>query len=381
MTSTIPAEFDLQNYSYELPEELIAQSPLPQRDGSRLLLMGPTGKIEDALIKEIGASIDTRINTNMNAGDVLVLNNSKVIPMRMFGHKEANNQGPGGKVEILINSIRQDGRAEALIKASRPLHLRSRIIIDDLDDLGNDKKAYFEVVDITQRGENKLYLLQLFSDETIQQLCEKYGVMPLPPYIRRSASAEDRERYQTVYAKESGSAAAPTAGLHFSEELLDQLQQQGIIICELTLHVGIGTFTPIRSRDIRQHTMHPEFCNMPQQICNTLNEARAKGRKIIAVGTTSLRTLESFWDKESACFIAGEKQTNLYIYPGKEAPENVIHSTDILITNFHQPSSSLLLLVCAFGGYDKVMNAYKHAIRQRYRFFSYGDACLFHRTP
>ncbi|MCH9665879.1 MAG: tRNA preQ1(34) S-adenosylmethionine ribosyltransferase-isomerase QueA, partial [Gammaproteobacteria bacterium] len=377
----IPAEFDLQNYSYELPEELIAQSPLPQRDGSRLLLMGPTGKIEDALIKEIGASIDTRINTNMNAGDVLVLNNSKVIPMRMFGHKEANNQGPGGKVEILINSIRQDGRAEALIKASRPLHLRSRITIDDVADLGNDKKAYFEVVDITQRGENKLYLLQLFSDETIQQLCEKYGVMPLPPYIRRSASAEDRERYQTVYAKESGSAAAPTAGLHFSEELLDQLQQQGIIICELTLHVGIGTFTPIRSRDIRQHTMHPEFCNMPQQICNTLNEARAKGRKIIAVGTTSLRTLESFWDKESACFIAGEKQTNLYIYPGKEAPENVIHSTDILITNFHQPSSSLLLLVCAFGGYDKVMNAYKHAIRQRYRFFSYGDACLFHRTP
>ncbi|MBE8182883.1 MAG: tRNA preQ1(34) S-adenosylmethionine ribosyltransferase-isomerase QueA [Candidatus Portiera sp.] len=387
LEKSLLAIYDLGNYSYELPEELIAQEPLEHRDASKLLHVHPKnagGKLEDAKIKELGKF--------MQSGDVLVLNNSRVMPMRVFGRKENLEQGHsskgqglqgGGKVEIMINSIRQDNKglyknwdlAEALIKSSRPLKQASRILIDAKAGI------YFEVVGISRQGENKLYQLKSGggeSNQSIQDICMKYGVMPLPPYIKRSVTEADSERYQTVYAKESGSAAAPTAGLHFSKELLGELKQRGIIICELTLHVGIGTFSPIRSRDIRQHKMHPEFCSMTADTCSLLNQTRKNGSKIIAGGTTSLRTLESFWDRESNCFKAGDIWTDLFIYPGKDGQAKNIHSVDMLLTNFHQPSSSLLLLVCAFAGYEEVMTAYKHAIDRGYRFFSYGDACLFH---
>lgn len=380
MKSPIPPQFSLRQYAYDLPDELIAQYPLEQRDGAKLLHLLPTGAVEDTNIKNLAKYL--------LPGDLLVLNNSKVLPMRIFGHKQAkwagqadtgiskNNDTKGSKVEILITSIKDERHAEALIKASRSPKPGSRIIIGTQPQ--SYKQNYFVVDAISNNG---TYRLSTAPDQNIKDLCDKYGLTPLPPYIKREADTADRQRYQTIYAKQTeqnkhqGSAAAPTAGLHFSSELLTNIKNNGIDICELTLDVGLGTFAPIRSNDIREHKMHSEFCQMPEKVSSMLNQAKSDERRIVAVGTTSLRVLESFYDSEAHMYYSGSKDTNIFIYPGGRN----ITTADLLLTNFHQPSSSLLLLVCAFSGYEQIMYAYQHAINDHYRFFSYGDACLLHR--
>ena len=338
MTAKIPAEFNLNNYSYDLPQELIAQRPLPQRDAARMLCLGSDGTgsgagvgagtgadagsgadvIEDSLIKDLG--------TRLRPGDLLVLNNSKVLPMRLLGRKaggdtEAGSDGggasriggdaetgpggggtsraggdteagpAGGKVELLINKILDSRKAEALIRARRAPRTGEILRVGD---------AELKVLDATmERDGVKLHRLELLAGgecQSILELCQARGLTPLPPYIRHFATDDDKLRYQTLYASQPGSAAAPTAGLHFSEELLDGIREMGVAVRELTLHVGIGTFTPIRTQDIRQHKMHPEFCEMPQDLADLLNKTRAEGGRIVAVGTTSLRALESFYE-------------------------------------------------------------------------------------
>ena len=358
MPGPIPPKIDLDYYSYDLPQGLIAQHPPRNRNGARLLYIGQEGKIEDSLIK--------KLDSYLKRGDVLVLNNSRVLPLRLFGNKQdTNNNKIGGKVELLITKIKSEHQAEALIKASGAPKPGSHIILD------KDPNTYLQIIS----SSNGIYLLRCAAEKNITMICEQFGATPLPPYIKRGVNSTDKLRYQTVYAKESGSAAAPTAGLHFTNNLLKKLSDQGVHICELTLHVGIGTFTPIRSRDIRKHKMHPEYCRLSKATSDKLNQAKAKGRRIIAVGTTSLRALETFFDSTGGTFRPGAKDTSIFIYPGGQK----IKSADILLTNFHQPASSLLLLICAFGGYENIMKGYKHAVDKGYKFLSYGDACLINR--
>jgi S-adenosylmethionine:tRNA ribosyltransferase-isomerase len=335
------------DFRFDLPPEQIAQAPLPVRTASRLLCLdGVTGDIEDRQFQELPE--------RLRAGDLLVFNDTRVLPARLFGVKDT-----GGRIEILVERLLDDGRVLAQCRASKTPKPGQRLRLDG--------GAEAEVV--ARRGE--FYELQFPADEPLPALLERIGHMPLPPYIARPDRDEDRARYQTVYARRPGAVAAPTAGLHFDEPLLARLDALGVERAFVTLHVGAGTFQPLRVEHIEAHRMHAEWLTVSDATASRVNAAKAEGRRVIAVGTTVVRTLET------AAVPAGAGtgvrpftgETDIFIYPGYR-----FRVVDALVTNFHLPESTLLMLVCAFAGTDHVLNAYRHAVRAGYRFFSYGDA-------
>lgn len=331
------------DFNYRLPEELIAQYPLAERSASRMLHM-------DKLSGAVSDRQFTDLLELLSADDLLVFNDTKVIPARLFGRKAS-----GGKVEILIERIEDQHQALAHIKASKSPKAGSRIELEN---------GYcFEVVG----READLFRLRLPGATGVLDLLADVGHIPLPPYIDRNDENSDLERYQTVFAERAGAVAAPTAGLHFDQTMLDRLEQKGLQRTFVTLHVGSGTFRPVRVEDLSQHTMHKEFYSVSQSTVDAVAAARARGGRVVAVGTTAVRALESA--STGGQLAAGVGDTDLFIMPGYR-----FKSVDALFTNFHLPESTLLMLVSAFAGYDAVMAAYRHAIEQRYRFFSYGDA-------
>lgn len=334
------------DFAYELPADLIAQRPAPQRSGSRLLSVKTgSGAISDLQFVDFPGLL--------RPGDLLVFNDTRVIPARVLGAKPT-----GGQVEVLLERILEGHRILAHVHASKALRPEIPVL------LPGSVEARF----IARHAD--LFELEL-STEPLAYF-ERYGAMPLPPYIERTAETDDATRYQTVYARESGAVAAPTAGLHFDAAMLERCAQLGVLTAYVTLHVGAGTFQAIRVDDLDQHRMHLERVNVSEQVCEAIRETRARGGRIIAVGTTVVRSLESATVSGRVAPFAGE--TQLFIRPGY--PFRVV---DALLTNFHLPESTLLMLVCAFGGYDVVMNAYRHAVTQHYRFFSYGDAMFMER--
>ncbi|MFN3884433.1 MAG: tRNA preQ1(34) S-adenosylmethionine ribosyltransferase-isomerase QueA [Rhodocyclaceae bacterium] len=335
----------LDDFDYPLPPERIAQAPLPERSASRLLhLRGQ--QIEDRLFRDLPELLAP--------GDLLVMNDTRVLHARLFGRKAT-----GGQVEVLIERVTAADEALAQVRASKSPKVGSRIRLEkafDVEVLGRDDEFY------------RLH----FPGDAIE-LIERHGRLPLPPYIERAAEAPDEERYQTIFARQPGSVAAPTAGLHFDAPLLERLQACGIGIAHVTLHVGAGTFQPVRVRDIAEHRMHSERYYVPPATAEAIAATRQKGGRIVAVGTTSLRTLESAADDEGQVKV-GAGETALFITPGYR-----FRIVDRLITNFHLPKSTLLMLVSAFGGMEPIRAAYRHAIDAGYRFFSYGDAMLIER--
>ena len=333
------------DFHYELPEALIAQAPLAERSASRLLLV-PSG--DDAL-SDLGVR---DLPSLLQPGDLLVFNDTRVIPARLFGTKAT-----GGRVEFLIERLLPGNEARAQLGFSKPPKPGSRIALD----AGGE-------VEVLGR-EDSFWHLRFHVGESLEQWLQHAGRLPLPPYIQREPGADDAERYQTVFAREIGAVAAPTAGLHFDDALLDALRERGVQFGHVTLHVGAGTFQPMRVEDIREHRMHSEWLNVGAELVQQVRRTRAAGGRVIAVGTTVLRALESaLVDGELQPF-AGE--TNIFIFPGYR-----IRSIDALLTNFHLPESTLLMLVSAFAGKARVFAAYEHAVREQYRFFSYGDAML-----
>jgi S-adenosylmethionine:tRNA ribosyltransferase-isomerase len=332
-----------QDYHYNLPEHLIAQQPLSERSASKLLCLNrATGAVTDTVFSQI-----TELLT---AGDLLVLNNTRVIPARLFGHKIT-----GGKVEILIERVLSDTLMLVQIRASKALKTDQEVIIAN----------QFRVA-VTER-KNALYTLQMVNNDTIDQMLSSAGHMPLPPYIKRSDTLEDQTRYQSVFAEQPGAAAAPTASLHFDQLLLDKIHNQGIETGFITLHVGAGTFQPIRVNKLADHVMHSERVDVSADIVEKICQTKMRKGRIIAVGTTVMRALEAASLRGTISPLHGE--TQLFITPGFR-----FNTVDAMLTNFHVSESTLLTLVCAFGGYQQVMKAYQHAITQSYRFFSYGDA-------
>ena len=343
--------YDISDYDYDLPRGLIAQYPLSKRTDARLMNLSAAG-IEDTYIRHLPQLL--------RKDDVLVFNNTRVLPMRFFAIKKS-----GGKVEVLLNRILNKNEGEALVRSSRPIPIKSHLSINP------NRNAELQVIG----RHNEFYLVKSPPNISLMNLCRLYGQVPLPPYIDRDPLPQDKRRYQTVFAKEAGAAAAPTAGLHFSKALLHAIEAAGIMRLELTLHTGAATFAPIRTTDISKHKMHSEWCELSPAVAQRLNDAKARKRRIIAVGTTSLRVLETAYRPKHS-FQAYKGETNLFIHPGSEP----IRSVDMLVTNFHLPRSSLLFLVSAFGGYELIMQAYRHAIKHSYRFFSYGDAMLIPRA-
>ncbi len=339
------------DFHYELPDALIAQAPLPERSASRLLLVPPG----DAGFGDLGVR---DLPSLLQPGDLLVFNDTRVIPARLFG-----NKATGGRVEILIERLLPGSEARAQLGFSKPPRPGSRIALD----AGGE-------VEILSRDDAGFWQLRFHLPEPLENWLLHAGRLPLPPYIQREPGADDAERYQTVFAREIGAVAAPTAGLHFDDALLDGLRERGVQFGHVTLHVGAGTFQPMRVDDIRDHRMHSEWLNVGAELVQQVRRTRAAGGRVIAVGTTVLRALESATstneagDAELQPF-AGE--TNIFIFPGYR-----IRSIDALLTNFHLPESTLLMLVSAFAGKARVFAAYEHAVRERYRFFSYGDAML-----
>ena len=329
------------DFEYSLPAELIAQQPLPERSAARLLaLEGPDP--EDSRVREMGRFL--------RAGDLLVLNDTRVIPARLRGRKAT-----GGQVEVLIERIESPDTALAMVRASKSPPTGSRMTLE-------------EAVDIEVLGrEGMFFRLRLLNRPDFLAALQQHGHVPLPPYIERPDSAEDQERYQTVFAARDGAVAAPTAGLHFDEALLETLRGQGVELATVTLHVGAGTFQPVKVADTEEHQMHAEYAEVGADTCTAIEACRARGGRVVAVGTTSMRSLESAAQGGELRPFAGE--TRLFITPGCR-----FHVVDRLLTNFHLPQSTLLMLVTAFGGYHRVMAAYEHAVAHRYRFFSYGDA-------
>jgi len=336
--------YSLSDFDFDLPQELIAQLPLPERSASRLLHVAGDTLIDRAFADIVGL---------LEPGDLLVLNDTRVLKARFFGIKET-----GGKVEVLIERVIDSRSVHAQVRASKSPPPGSRIRLADA----------FDVIVGERVGE--FYALQ-FPDDVFT-LIDAHGRLPLPPYIEHSADAFDEQRYQTVYAKQPGAVAAPTAGLHFDQGLLDKLRERGVQFATVTLHVGAGTFQPVRTENLAEHNMHSEWYTVPQATVDAVNAARAAGRAVVAVGTTSLRALESA--SQSGRLQAGSADTRLFITPGY-----AFNTVTRLITNFHLPKSTLLMLVSAFAGYDVIRAAYAHAIMQRYRFFSYGDAMLLTR--
>ena len=351
--------YALSDYNYKLPAELIAQKPVDRRDQSNLLVLNRKAG-------ELSHHRFHMIDHFLKPGDVLVINNTAVIPGRLLGRKDS-----GGKVEVLICNFGGNGNSktlnarrvyECLVKTAKPLK--------------PGRKLYFEEgldAEVIERC-NGTYIIRFDSEGDFETLLERIGQVPLPPYIRRSPNLEppcdDRSAYQTVYASEKGAVAAPTAGLHFTPELLEKLKDKRIETVSLTLHVGYGTFVPVRSEDIRHHHMHAESYSIPPQAAQKINSARNAGRRIIAVGTTCVRTLE--YASDSAGWVrAGNGCCDLFIYAGYR-----FKAVDAMITNFHLPKSTLLMLVSAFAGRQKIIHAYQEAIKRKYRFYSYGDAML-----
>ena len=333
----------LSDFDYQLPERLIAQYPEPERSQSRLLaLLEASDRVSDLGFRDLPSLL--------RPGDLLVFNNTRVMPARLHGHKES-----GGKVELLIERVLSEQRALAHVRASKSPKPGGRLLI------GAGEQ---EVLVEARQGE--LFELRL-SQGDFHQLMAEEGHMPLPPYIQRDDKAFDQERYQTVYAERTGAVAAPTAGLHFDREMLAQLTERGIEQAQVTLHVGAGTFQPVRSENLDEHIMHSEWLEVDETVCRQVRETRERGGRVIAVGTTSVRSLEAASAEGELQPYRGE--TRLFIQPGYK-----FRSVDCLITNFHLPKSSLLMLVAAFAGYDRIMAAYRHAVAQEYRFFSYGDA-------
>ncbi len=334
-----------QDFNFDLPEELIAQDPLEDRSSSRLLVLNKeTGETQHKVFKDI---IDY-----LQPGDCLVINNTKVIPARLIGEKE----GTGAKVEILLLKRQENDIWEALVKPGKKAKIGSKIIFG-----GGILKG--EIVKIVEEGNR---LVQFHYEGIFEEILDKLGQMPLPPYITHQL--EDKNRYQTVYAKYEGSAAAPTAGLHFTKELLEQITEKGIVIANVTLHVGLGTFRPVKEENILEHHMHSEFYQIEEEEADKINQAKKIGGRIVCVGTTSCRTVESAAD-DNGFVKAGSGDTEIFIYPGYR-----FKVLDALITNFHLPESTLIMLVSALAGRENTLNAYETAVKERYRFFSFGDA-------
>ena len=341
----------LEDFDYHLPPELIAQFPAPQRGASRLLRLSEAG-LADSLFADLPQFL--------HAGDVLVFNDTRVIKARLYGIKAS-----GGKIEVLVERILGAHEALVQMRASHPPRPGSRLSFETL--------LQAEVLE--RRGD--LYLLRFDGPASVLELLERHGHLPLPPYITHAEGEEDQARYQTVYAQRPGAVAAPTAGLHFDEDMLERLRRAGLQLAWLTLHVGAGTFQPVRVSNLAEHKMHSEYYEIPPATAQAIAAARAAGRAVIAVGTTSLRALESAARADTAAaLLPGAGETELFITPGYE-----FRVADRLITNFHLPRSTLLMLVSAFAGMEPVRAAYRHAIAQRYRFFSYGDAMLIDRMP
>ncbi|MFY9328877.1 MAG: tRNA preQ1(34) S-adenosylmethionine ribosyltransferase-isomerase QueA [Georgfuchsia sp.] len=334
----------LDDFDYHLPQELIAQAPLPQRSASRLLVMRGSS-IEDLTF--------TALAQLLQPGDLIVMNNTRVLHARLLGQKES-----GGQIEVLVERLLGEDEVLAQVRASKPLRAGGKLLLEG--------KIKVEVLG----REGEFYHLRFDGD--VFDLIERHGRLPLPPYIIRAVRGEDESRYQTIYACDPGSVAAPTAGLHFDSLLLQKIKESGINIAYVTLHVGAGTFQPVRIKNLSEHCMHSEHYSLPQSTVDAIATTRAKSGRIVAVGTTTLRTLESA--ARSGTLSAGSGDTDLFVTPGFD-----FRVVDLLVTNFHLPKSTLLMLVSAFGGLDNLRTAYQYAINHSYRFFSYGDAMLIHR--
>ena len=333
------------DFTFELPEELIAQDPLADRSSSRLLVLDKeTGEIRHEVFKNVVSYL--------KKGDCLVLNDTKVLPARLIGEKV----GTGAKIEVLLLKRRQDNVWETLVKPGRKAKPGTRILF-------GGGRLVGEVTDIVDEG-NRLVRFEF--EGIFEEVLDELGQMPLPPYITHQL--EDKNRYQTVYAKHEGSAAAPTAGLHFTKELLKEIEEKGVRLAYVTLHVGLGTFRPVKVEDVTDHHMHSEFYSVDETAAQAINQTRKEGRRIISVGTTSTRTLESVADVDGH-IEPKSGWTDIFIYPGYE-----FKVIDALITNFHLPESTLLMLVSALAGKEHILAAYEEAVRERYRFFSFGDA-------
>ncbi|MCH1570915.1 MAG: tRNA preQ1(34) S-adenosylmethionine ribosyltransferase-isomerase QueA [Longimicrobiales bacterium] len=345
----------VSDYAYELPAGLIAQHPAARRDDSRLLVIPRSGALEHRGIPDL---LDL-----LEPGDLLVVNESRVLPARLLGRKTT-----GAQAEILLLSPTQPDRDpwvwEALVRPGRKLRPGAVVVVSD--------DLRIEILEVVPSG-NRIVRLQ--TDLSVEEAMDRYGSMPLPPYIERAADAADRERYQTVYARESGSVAAPTAGLHFTGELLDKLEQRGIERAAVTLHVGIGTFRPVEVDDPVEHHMHRERYHVPDAVVEAIERTRARSGRVWAVGTTAVRTLEAAADPDGAVR-PGWGDTDLFIRPPYD-----YRVVDGLLTNFHLPRSTLIMLVAALAGYDRTMDAYAEAVRERYRFYSYGDAMAVMPAP
>lgn len=342
---------ELHDFYYDLPQELIAQDPLSDRSASRLMLLDKnTGEIEHKIFKDI---IDY-----LNPGDCLVINDTKVIPARLIGERV----GTGATIEVLLLKRKEDMKDvwEVLVKPGKKAEIGTKISF-------GDGRLVAEVIDIVEEGNR---LIQFTYEGIFEEILDELGQMPLPPYITHKL--QDKNRYQTVYAKHEGSAAAPTAGLHFTKELLERIQEKGVDIARVTLHVGLGTFRPVKVENIQEHHMHSEYYVVTQEAADKINNAKADGGRVICVGTTSCRTIESASDDDGrvkAC----SGWTEIFIYPGYK-----FKVLDALITNFHLPESTLLMLVSALAGREHILAAYKTAVEEKYRFFSFGDAMFIH---
>ena len=335
------------DFNYQLPEELIAQYPLQKRTASRLLHV-KGGSFKDGMFNDL--------LTLVGPGDLMIFNDTRVIPARLHGHKHS-----GGKVEVLIERILDEHRVLAHIRASKSPRTGSKLLLED--------KVNAEM--LGRHGE--LFELEFKSVQTVLQLLEQYGHMPLPPYIERADELADQQRYQTVYAERPGAVAAPTAGLHFDEAMLDKLKQAGVESGFVTLHVGAGTFQPVRVDDIKHHHMHSEYLEVSETVVKQIEHTRSRGGRVIAVGTTAVRSLETAAQEGKLAPYRGE--TTIFIYPGYK-----FQVIDALVTNFHLPQSTLLMLVSALGGHQNIMQAYQHAVAMEYRFFSYGDAMFIEKS-
>ena len=335
-------------YFYDLPAELIAQSPVSPRDSSRFLVCGKDGALCDRIF--------SNLPDYLQSGDVLVINESKVIPARLF----LQDVHTGSPLELLLLKQKELDKWYCMVKPGKKAKPGKRFALES-------GKLIAEILTVEENGD-RLVSFEYDHSQTFMELLDEIGNMPLPPYITKRL--EDKSRYQTVYATVDGSAAAPTAGLHFTDHLLQLLKEKGVIIAPVLLHVGIGTFRPVKEEDITKHPMHSEFFHVPEETAQIIKSAKEDGRKIISVGTTSARTLESAFD-DCGNLIANDTNTNIFIYPGYR-----FKVVEGLITNFHLPESTLIMLVSALLGYENTMNAYRHAVENRYRFFSFGDAMM-----
>lgn len=335
------------DFYYDLPHELIAQTPLKQREKSRMMVLDKnTGNILDEKFENIMNYI--------NKGDTIVLNDTKVLPARLFGHREDKEE----VIEVLLLKQREGNIWQTLAKPGKKLKIGTKIIFDE-------KLLAANVIDILDDGQR---VIEFKYEGIFNEILDKLGTMPLPPYI--TEKLEDKDRYQTVYSKNLGSAAAPTAGLHFTNEILEDLKNKGINIVYVTLHVGIGTFRPVKVDDVEKHEMHSEYFVIDEEACNIINETKKRGNKVYSVGTTSCRVLESATD-ENGIIHPMAKETNIFIYPGYK-----FKMIDALLTNFHLPESTLIMLVSALAGKENILRAYNSAVEKKYRFFSFGDCML-----